>query len=236
MNSTATALKKPIGVYILALLFIFAPIGNILISFAGSGVQNWYEPSVINAFLQSIPLWDWLWLSLLVLAGILLFRPHKLSWSFAIFTLILVLAINAFRLYSTDNNSIDPNYLRVFSIVALLCTLGVLTIAFYFRFPYLDRRADWVKNIERYDAVTDILIDGSHGQTESISVTGCRLRLDQPVKLNKGTHVTALIPDVSKEAIACQVVESDGHILRLEFTKMSSDFNECLKGWLKSRS
>ena len=96
MTSAQSALKKPIGVYILATLFILAPIGNILISFAGSGVQSWFLPSIFFPFIQSIPALEWLWLGLLFLTGILLFRPHKLTWSLAIFTLLLDFISSAF--------------------------------------------------------------------------------------------------------------------------------------------
>lgn len=148
-------LKKATGIYVLACLFILAPLGNILISFAGSGIDQWYDPSVLRSFLQTIPVVDWLWLSLLVLTGILLFKPHKLSWSVAIFTLLFVLIINAARLFQVDPNSINPLFLKIFSMVAILVTLGVLVISFYFRFPYLDRRTKWFSDDHNPDRRND---------------------------------------------------------------------------------
>ena len=143
---TTTSLKKPTGVYLIAILFLLAPFGNILISFAGSGVSQWYNPNVFIPFMQTIPTLDWLWLGLLFITGILLFQPHKLTWSLAIVTLLLVLFINAYRVFNIDQNSIDPNFLKVFSILAIVCTLSSLVIASYFRFPYLDRRTQWVSS------------------------------------------------------------------------------------------
>ncbi len=143
---TTTPLKKPTGVYLIAFLFLLAPIGNILISFAGSGVSQWYNPNVFVPFAQTIPTLDWLWLGLLFITGLLLFRPHKLTWSLAIVTLLLVLFINAYRLFNIDQNSIDPNFLKVFSVLAVICTLSLLVISSYFRFPYLDRRTRWVSS------------------------------------------------------------------------------------------
>jgi hypothetical protein len=140
---STTSLKTPTGVFLIAILFILAPIGNILISFAGSGVSDWYNPNVFFPFLATIPALDWLWLILLFVTGILLFRPHKLTWSLAIFSLLLVLFINAYRVYNIDQNSIDPQFLKVFSMLAVVCTLSLLVIAAYFRFPYLDRRTRW---------------------------------------------------------------------------------------------
>lgn len=143
---STTPLKKPTGVFLIAILFILAPIGNILISFAGSGVSDWYNPNVFIPFLNTIPTRDWLWLGLLFVTGVLLFRPHKLTWSLAMFTLLLVLVINAYRVYNIDQNSIDPQFLKVFSMLAIICTLSLLVIAAYFRFPYLDRRTKWTSS------------------------------------------------------------------------------------------
>jgi hypothetical protein len=148
-------LKKPIGIYFLAILFLLAPFGNILISFAGSGVSNWYDPTIFIPFLQTIPLWDWAWLGLLFITGLLLFKAHKLSWTIAIGTLLLILGINVSRIYFVDTNSIAPHFLKIFSVVAVLCTVGVLIISFYFRFPYLDRRTEWTSNKQSPDRRTD---------------------------------------------------------------------------------
>lgn len=156
MNNTPEAsLKKPLGVYAMAILFILAPLGNILISFLGSGLSNWYEPPIFIALLKTISVFDWLWLGLLILTGILLFIQHKLSWTIAIATLVIVLGINAFRLFQADPNSIEPNFLKIFSILAVVTTLGVLVIAFYFKFPYIDRRTKWTSVEHNQDRRTE---------------------------------------------------------------------------------
>ena len=154
-ESTTAGLKKPLGVYAMALMFILAPLGNILISFLGSGLANWYEPPIFMALLQTVSTFDWVWLGLLVFTGILLFKQHKLSWTVAIMTLVLVLIINAVRLFQVDTNSIDPNFLKIFSILAVVTTLGVLVIAFYFRFPYIDRRTKWTSKDHNLDRRTE---------------------------------------------------------------------------------
>ena len=156
MNSTPEAsLKKPLGVYAMATLFILAPLGNILISFLGSGLTNWYEPAIFSALLKTVSVIDWIWLGLLALTGVLLFVQHKLSWTVAISTLVLVLGINAVRVFQADTNSIDPHFLKIFSILAVVTTLGVLVIAFYFRFPYIDRRMKWTSTDQNPDRRTE---------------------------------------------------------------------------------
>ena len=232
---TSTNLKRPTGVYIIALLFLFAPLGNILISFAGSGVKNWYDFSVLMPFLISIPAVDWVWLGLLFVSGILLFRPHKLSWTIAIATLFLVLGVNAYRLYSADANSIDPVFLKVFSVLAIVCTLSVLVIALYFRFPYLDRRSNWFTNEKRFDVRTQALTEGLKATTESVSFTGCRLSFDVPCKFKKAQIIQIKFPEVSRHEVAAEVVETLDFGVRVEFSDANSDFKQDLSQWLKTR-
>lgn len=235
MKTMNKALKKPIGVYVLATLFLLAPLGNILISFAGSGVQSWYLPSVFFPFLQSIPVMEWSWLSLLFLTGLLLFRPHKLSWSVAIFTLLLVLSINAYRLYYGDSNSIDPVFLKVFSLLAMICTLSVLIIAFYFRFPYLDRRANWLTNTKRFDIRTIAICSGIKAFTESISYTGCRISFNKPNTFLTHDVVRLQFPEISKIEVETVVIEKLEFGVRVEFVNLNSEFKQDLSRWLKVR-
>lgn len=235
-SNNEIGLKKPIGIYILALLFILAPVGNILISFAGAGVTNWYEPGIFFIFLQSIPAFDWVWLGLLVLAGILLFRPHKLSWSFAIVTLFLILCINAYRMFSADPSSITPQYLKVFSILALFCTLGVLMIAFYFRFPYLDRRANWIKNVERFDLRTEVQMNKSFVLTESISVSGCKVITNEGYHHKKQDVIEVIFTEIYVRPVKCVVIESNNDFIRLEFAPQQEEFVGQLKSWIKNKT
>ncbi len=235
-SSNDIGLKKPIGIYILALLFIIAPLGNILISFAGAGVSNWYEPSIFFAFLQSIPVFDWAWLGLLLLTGVLLFRPHKLSWSFAIVTLILILSINAYRMFSADPSSISPQYLKVFSILSLFCTLGVLMIAFYFRFPYLDRRANWMTNVERFELRTEVQMNKSLVLTESISASGCKILTNEAYHLKKQDAVEVLFTEIYQRPVKCIVIESNAEFVRLEFSSQQEEFISKLKSWIKIKT
>lgn len=229
-------LKRPTGVYVIALLFLLAPLGNILISFAGSGVKNWYDFSVLGPFLMSIPAIDWVWLGLLFVTGLLLFRPHKLSWTIAIGTLFLVLCVNAYRLYSADANSIDPMFLKVFSVLAIVCTLSILVIALYFRFPYLDRRANWFSTEKRFDIRTQAVTGGLKATTESISFTGCRLSFDVPNEFQKSQMIKIRFPEISKHEAGAEVVERLEFGVRVEFSGNNSEFAQDLSQWLKSRS
>ncbi|QDK37844.1 PilZ domain-containing protein [Bdellovibrio sp. NC01] len=234
-----TELKRPIGVYVLAVLFLLAPIGNLLLSFAGSGVKNWSEPSVMWTFLQGVSPLDWLWLSLLIVTGILLLRPHKASWTMAIITLLLVLAINMYRAAVGDLGL--GNMARWQVIGSSFATCAVLIMAFYFRFPYLDRRTRWfIPAAQRYEVRTPVEVvaqDIFTGVTESVSVSGVRVRLqrDMGEMATEMRFVDVIFPEVKNVKIKTQVVEYSDNILRLKFKELRSQDLGHLKDWLKSQ-
>lgn len=228
-------LRRPIGVYLIAIMFLLAPLGNIIISFAGSGVENWYHLNVFFPMLQTIPALDWVWLGLLFITGILLFRPHKLSWTLAIVILILVLGINAFRLYQVDSNSMDPFFLKIFSILSIITTLSVLVIAMYFRFPYLDRRSKWLSKSDRFDFRTHLLVNDIKSITESISKAGCRVSFDRPSEFKQNDVVVLKFTEISESSCEAIVIEKLEFGARLEYKKTSAKFKQDLDRWLKGR-
>lgn len=238
----AVALKKPIGVYFIAILFLIAPLGNLLISFAGSGVQNWHEASVVTAFLSTVPFYDWLWLGLIFLTGLLLFKPHKTSWTLALISLFVVLVINSYRLFSVDQNSIDPAFLKIFSIVSVLVTLGVLVIAFYFRFPYLDRRAGFLVNLTRYEVEVPLKMKSPQSfsaMTESLSLSGLRAKISAQdgESLNKDQVVEFEFTQNSFGPVQAQVISVDQENgetkLRLKFLEQKN-LNKNLRNLIDS--
>lgn len=228
-------LKRPVGVYLIAVMFLLAPIGNIVISFAGSGVKHWYHLDVFFPLLQTIPAMDWVWLGLLFITGVLLFRPHKLTWTLAIVILILVLGINAMRLYQVDSNSMDPFFLKIFSILSIITTLSILVIAMYFRFPYLDRRSKWLSQSDRIDFRTAVFVNDIKSLTESISKTGCRVSFDRPSTTNQNDTVVLKFIDISETTCEAIVIEKLEFGARLEFKKIPTKFKHDLDRWLKGR-
>lgn len=234
-----TELKKPTGVYLLAVLFLLAPIGNLLLSFAGSGISNWKDPSVLYSLLQTVSPLDWLWLSLLIVTGILLLRPHKASWSMAIFTLLLVLAINFYRAGSGEFGNVGYAHWQIlFSSVA---TAVVLVMAFYFRFPYLDRRARWfIPAAQRYEIRTPVEVvaqDIFFGITESVSVSGVRVRLQRDMGpiASQIRYMDVIFPEMRNLKVKTLVVQYSDNVLRLKFKELRGKDLTYLKEWLRSQ-
>src|SRR5690349_16315883 len=120
MQEQNTELKAPIGIYILAALFLLAPLGNIFFSFAGSGIENWYHPHIFFNLLSTIPVVDWLWLGGIFIAGIALLMRHKVSWLLAVLVLFIVLAMNSYRAFTLDEAMVSSDFIRVQILVSIL--------------------------------------------------------------------------------------------------------------------
>lgn len=240
MSTAAQSLKKPIGVYILAVLFILAPFGNILISFATSGVPGWYHRDVFFSLLGTIHWLDRLWLCLVALTGLLLLKAHKTSWAAAILTLTLVLAVNVYRIFYPPGTQFD--YSQVHMWLATGGTFTVLVLAFYFRFPYLDRRAQWFFPVaQRYDLRTAVQVlahDIFEGVTESISTSGARIRLQQDLgPANEDLRfVDVIFPAIRNIKLTGEIVEYRDNILRIRYRHLSVKERAHLVDWLKSQN
>jgi hypothetical protein len=189
--------------------------------------------------LSTVAWLDWLWLSLLVITGLLLFFAHKTAWSLAVLVLLAVIGINIYR---AANAPIGVPYSPVHMIVSTLVTCAVLGLAFYFRYPYLDRRARWFfPTAHRYDLQTNVQVvanDIFEGVTESISMSGARLRLKRDLgpQKSKLRYVDVIYTQIRNLKISCEVVEYSDNILRVRHKSLSVKDREILAGWLQSQN
>lgn len=237
---TQAELKKPAGIFVLAYLFLLAPLGNLAISFAGSGNPEWYKPSVFYSFLPTVSSLDWFWLSLLFVTGLLLFRPHKTTWSLAIGALLVVLGINSYRFLSHDLNY-EGNFAQWQLGVSSLITVSILFVVFYFRFPYLDRRARWFfPTAHRYEFRTPVEVvaqDIFAGVTESISASGARVRLKRHMAGGSRDlrYVDVIFPEIRNIKVKARVVEYGDNLLRLKFKGLEGRDRIYLLDWFRSQ-
>ena len=234
-------LKQPIGIYILALLFMLAPLGNIIVSFAGSGVSNWYNPAEFMELLKTIPLMDWLWLGGIFVAGAALLARHKSAWLVAVCALLVVLAMNTYRAFTIDDAVLNPEFVRVQILISILVTFSVLIIAFYARYPYLDRRQQWMfPTAHRYDVKTPVIIHTGGdlaGLTESVSTAGVRIRLAKATKVLEGkTEVEFTFSELTDvKVVKAEIIEFHGDLLRVQFKNFGWGARGVLEAWLKSK-
>lgn len=237
----SSELKQPVGIYILAVLFMAAPLGNILVSFAGSGIVNWYYPGEFSELLQTIPAIDWLWLIGIFISGFALLLKHKMAWLLAVVSLLSVLGINTYRAFTIDETILNPEFVRVQILISILVTFSVLIITFYSRYPYLDRRQQWIfPTAHRYDLRTPVIVHTGGelaGVTESISTAGIRIRLAQKTEAFSGkTEVVFSFTEIPAfKSITAEIVEFNGDMLRLQYKNFSWGRRGYLEAWLKSK-
>ncbi len=241
MSQDKSELKQPVGIYVLAVLFMLAPVGNIILSFIASGVDGWYRPDVFLDLLTTVPAADWAWLVAIFIAGASLLLRHKSSWMLSVVVLLMVLAMNTYRAFTVDENTLNPEFVRVQILVSILVTFSVLVIAFYTRYPYLDRRQQWIfPTAHRYNVATAVLVhiaEGVVGTTESVSSAGVRIRMPKVVdELKHAGDLDITFTEMDNFKVASEIVEFNGTTLRLKFKKFGWGSRGRLEAWLKSKS
>ncbi|UOF01965.1 PilZ domain-containing protein [Bdellovibrio reynosensis] len=234
-------LKRPAGLYFIATLFVLAPIGNLLLSFSTSGLPEWYRPGWLLALLQTVSYFDWVWLSLVFITGLLLYKPHKSTWAAALITLTSVQAINIYRLLTgafVDSEAM----LEIQLLFSIVFTAAFLAVLYYVRYPYLDRRARWFfPQTKRYQLRTpaDVLAsDIYQGITESISVNGAKIRLKRDLDRSSGrlNFVDVVFPEIQNVKINAKVVQYGDNTLHLKFKQLGSKEKTYILDWFQSQN
>lgn len=217
-------LKKPTLVYLMAGAFLVAPFGNILLSLAALGVEGWYTPHRLGQFLPLIPFLDWLWFAFVFVSGVFLLRPHRLTWGFSLGTLVLVLAIQIYKALLVRHNTTVVQDVHFYG--ATLTTLAVFILCYHFRFPYLDRRANWWKNLPRYEVdaeVTFFGFEGLKGRLKNVSESGLFVTLEATdlAKMPESGNLTVVLPLQKPLEVTVEVQGKRGGGLALGFVSES---------------
>lgn len=236
-----TALQKPRLLQAMALLFLLAPLGNILISFYGTGRPDWAEGPVFWRWLSTVNLLDWLWLGSTFITGILLLIQHKTAWFLAIINLGLILVVNIYR-WTTTGELIDVEYSYFWqqNLFSLLGTLLGLGIIFYAKYPYLDRRTKWLNwGAPRFEISTAATLMGQdvyYGKTQNISMTGCLLELNKALgPSSKMRYVDLVLPEIKNLKLKCQIVHHEGALVRVKFRELKGENRQTLQKWLQNK-
>jgi hypothetical protein len=221
--------KAPIGVYILAGLYLLSPIGNILMSIRALGEPKWYEISVALPFLPSITFANWLWLVSIFIAGIFLVLRHKWSWILAI--LILPISI----LFNYLNSRAYGSFSSASTIGFLSCITAGVVIS-YFRYPYLDRRENWWTLHQRFnvDFPAQVTVDAEtaeppvQGIAKNLSLTGTYIELtpEFSAKFKRTDPVTChFSADLNLSAIVKHVSDTG---IGIAFTHLSKEEKQAI--------
>jgi hypothetical protein len=141
-------LKSPLLVYAMAVFFILAPLGNILVSIVAFGVGPWWSPRTIVHFIGNTSWTDRYWLLLTFSAGFALLNRRKGAWLFAIGALLLTSVFNFY--YGVQYSTRLAHGKYFFPALFMLSDVAIVVVLYHFRFPYLDRREAWWGIYPRY--------------------------------------------------------------------------------------
>jgi hypothetical protein len=112
----------------LVIVLLLAPIVNLVLSFSGSGVANWYKFNILLPFLKSILWVDYLCLLGFVLAALVLLLNKVYSYyiSGAIVSIVTVLGVT--RVFGSGASSITEFYLMAYSIGGVVLNISIVAV------------------------------------------------------------------------------------------------------------
>ncbi|MBX3040840.1 MAG: PilZ domain-containing protein [Bdellovibrionaceae bacterium] len=222
----------------LAIFFLIAPFGNILLSLFLGGQSIRSFPDALS-LLSGIAFLDWLWLGLMFLSGILLLIHHKTAWLLAVLTLFMVITLNVSSLLESEGTGLLGTAQEIQVLFSVFLSCSVLIVLFYARYPYIDRRQGWFgPTAERFDYRVPVRLVGDEihlGETESLSLSGCRIRLSRSWgKADRLRFVEVAFPDCEGVRIKAQVVGVQDSTVRLKFRDFiigqKTDFERWVEG------
>ena len=170
--------QTPKIILFISIMFLLAPIGNFSLSFHFLNIPNWYDPATFLKLLRLIETWDWIWNILVFISGALLLFRRKLAWLAATVSLIIVIISNFKSFFGSGAGPLNFSHLSI----CMIGTLSALAIILHFRFPYLDRRDNWLKlnRRKKVEMNTQILFQGDSKldvQLTNISRSGAFVKI-----------------------------------------------------------
>ena len=220
-------IKKPWGLQLLIYSFLIAPFGNIAMTAVVLGIVDWYKPRVYLQIASNIQTADLLWLGLIFTSGVLLMARHKTAWIVAIGTLSATLLINLKNLVELINSQSASNLAISQVFLSLVATSAVGAIFFFFRYPYLDRRATLFGFSGRVDVKIPSMVHFSseslQTKCDSISITGARFTIKDSDSKHVENESLSVRFSAEELEIKAVVVQHANITLRVKFVEMTSD-------------
>lgn len=219
-------IKNPFLLRVLIYSFLVAPFGNIALTAISLGIKDWYEPRVFLNIITHIQEFDLAWLGLIFIVGVLLTTRHRTAWTSSIVVLLLSVLINVRNFVHIINSSQLAKAYLLQTSFSMIVTISVAGLFYYFRYPYLDRRATLLGFAPRFDVRIPSHLSSYYlkadCECQSLSISGARFVLENnPLNLNIGDEVQILLADLP-EKFQATVVEHSNLILRLRFIDLSS--------------
>lgn len=223
-NQTRFALKRPVIIQLLGIGFLLAGPFNLAFALLQTEQGAWWDPRMWASLFQHLPLQEQLLLTLLPISGALLYVQRKTSWFFALATMFTLSAYNIYVIFSGEETLMAGVTLTGINAV-------IITIFYFFRFPYLDQRDHLFKGIStryvvRYPTVGFWTEDGKNLQSQflvtNLSESGCFLVAQNGALPRVGLNLQIKLAEVN---ISCRLVHTrqDGFGVAFDDPSVISD-------------
>lgn len=217
--TTKTSLEQPRAVQLVAAVLMVKPILDVLM------MQ-----------LTDVHNFNWISWLLMFAAGVSLLIRHKTAWIFSI-TLSLGFVISSILNFLHDLDSTDTLMNFAMGADCLLVLLVVGTVAFYFRYPYLDRRQNWLSpTADRFVVGIAAKLAGATTQTVDLSYAGACLMATSQMDFKVGDYVTLEVDEINDLECQVEIISIDAEYVRVRFEKLSDQQENILKQWLHSQN
>lgn len=229
---------RPKALRYIGCFFIVAPFFNLFLTYF-LGNMSGYSWSSFQGFMAGIGWLEWLWLLLMATSGFLLLVSHKSALLLATITILIVVAINTSFFLEPEGSELIEMSRGIQIFFSVLLGVCAFVVLFYSRYPTFDYRQGWLKpRADRFDIRVPVRIVGDEVhivETESLSLSGCRIRLDRAWgRSDRIRFVEIVFPDCEGIRIKAQVVGADQFVLRLKFRDFVLGQRNEFKDWVQS--
>lgn len=221
--------KRPLWTVLLALAFVFAPIGNLLVTLIAFRVPHWWSPQVWSQWISGVSPTLLALQVLIFVSGVALLFVRNWSWTIALFTLSVACLYNVFSFQSLLK--MGP---WAVGVMVLLTLVGIAVMLYSpFRRPYLNPRLRWWETSPRFRADIRVIIEGVPGEAILVDVsrTGALLewREIENIPQLEGLKQMTL---AQGPILSCIVIRRTPKGYGLNFHKLSPASKKYLKNWL----
>lgn len=215
MALKSSALEHPKAVQVVAAVLITKPILDLL-------MLQMADVQVFNSF-------SWVFL---LGAGVSLLIRHKTAWMFAL-ALCIAFTVSTGISLVREAEITDTMVLVAKLVDCILVLLVAGTVAYFFRYPYIDRRQHWFGSAaERFKFVTSAILGGVETETVDISYTGARLKKVSSQVLKVGDVVPLQLTEINDLHCQAQVIHTDENVVQIKFSGTTGDDRELIRQWL----
>lgn len=221
--------KRPLSIIIIALIYFFEPVGNLIQAAYVNKLPLWGPDSILSHLIWS----DWIILGLFPVVAMGVFMVRKWGWYLFIGFSGVLIAYNIYvYLY------LNPNY-QLHTVLLFILIVTVMSAIFFRKHvyaPYFNPRLRWWEVASRYSIRFDtkIITDEAalNCQLLDISASGCFV--DNAGELSVGDSVWLIIKCAGDEIkclgkIVRKSIESNGSGYGIYFQTMSRETRLKLK-------